>query len=89
MTNAIPGGTSPSAIEIEGSGNWISRNVLIGNNASFGNNPLWIPRYGSSLGALPASWRWQTIWQYADHGAFPGDHDYFNGAYDRLQAFTH
>ena len=60
-----------------------------GNNAGFGEtNPLWVARYASSVGALPAGWSFQTIWQYADSGALPGDQDYFNGAYDRLQEFA-
>ncbi|WP_394821894.1 lysozyme [Pendulispora albinea] len=60
-----------------------------GNNGSFGNtNPLWIPRYGSSVGALPAGWGFHTIWQYADSGSMPGDQNRFNGAYDRVQVFA-
>jgi GH25 family lysozyme M1 (1,4-beta-N-acetylmuramidase) len=60
-----------------------------GNNAGFGaTNPLWIPFYGSSVGALPAGWGFLTIWQYADKGTFPGDQDRFNGAYDRLKALA-
>lgn len=62
--------------------------LCTGNNASFGNNPLWIPRYGSSVGALPASWQYRTIWQYADHGTFPGDQNRFNGDYNRVKAFA-
>jgi GH25 family lysozyme M1 (1,4-beta-N-acetylmuramidase) len=62
--------------------------LCTGNNASFGNNPLWIPRYGSSVGTLPASWQFQTIWQYADHGVFPGDQNRFNGDFSRVQAFA-
>jgi GH25 family lysozyme M1 (1,4-beta-N-acetylmuramidase) len=62
--------------------------LCTGNNASFGANPLWIPRYASSVGALPASWTFQTIWQNADSGIFPGDQNKFNGAIDRLQAFA-
>lgn len=38
---------------------------------------------------LPASWSFQTIWQFSDSGVFPGDQNRFNGAFDRLQAFTH
>ncbi|MBP0460331.1 lysozyme [Streptomyces montanisoli] len=60
-----------------------------GNNPNFGANPLFIARYASSPGAMPASWGYQTIWQYADSGTYPGDQDYFNGALDRLQAFAH
>jgi GH25 family lysozyme M1 (1,4-beta-N-acetylmuramidase) len=60
-----------------------------GNSGDFGSSdPLWIARYSSDPGALPAGWGWYTIWQYADSGVFPGDQDYFNGAYDRLQALA-
>ncbi|MFC0599543.1 lysozyme [Streptomyces palmae] len=60
-----------------------------GNNGSFGSiNPLWIPRYGSSVGELPAGWGFHTIWQYTSTGPTVGDHDSFNGAYDRLQALA-
>ncbi|KAJ3560636.1 hypothetical protein NP233_g10707 [Leucocoprinus birnbaumii] len=51
-----------------------------GNSAAFGNNnPLWIARYASSIGALPAGWAFTTFWQYADSGPNPGDQDLFNG----------
>ncbi|MEQ4209963.1 lysozyme [Actinopolymorpha sp. B9G3] len=54
-----------------------------GNNASFGStNPLWIARYASTPGTLPAGWGTRTIWQYTSS---PLDQNYFNGAYDRLQ----
>ncbi|MFD4608941.1 GH25 family lysozyme [Streptomyces sp. NPDC058440] len=60
-----------------------------GNNSSFGaTNPLWIARYSSSPGTLPAGWSAQTIWQYADSGTFPGDQDTFNGTLADLQAFA-
>ncbi|KQV12391.1 MULTISPECIES: lysozyme [unclassified Kitasatospora] len=65
---------------------WVS---CTGNNSSFGaTNPLWIARYASTVGTLPAGWSYQTIWQYADSGVLPGDQNYFNGAYDRLQALA-
>ena len=51
-------------------------------------NPLFIARYASSPGTLPAGWGFWTFWQYADSGVFPGDQDYFNGAYDRLQVLA-
>lgn len=63
--------------------------LCTGNNGGFGADPLWVARYSSTVGTLPRGWSFYTIWQNADHGVFPGDHDYFNGAYDRLQAFTH
>ncbi|WP_371484742.1 lysozyme [Kitasatospora sp. NBC_00315] len=60
-----------------------------GNDSGFGaTNPLWVARYASAVGALPAGWGFQTIWQYADSGSLPGDQDYFNGAYDRVQAIA-
>ncbi|GGO85482.1 lysozyme [Wenjunlia tyrosinilytica] len=60
-----------------------------GNSSGFGaTNPLWIARYSSSPGTLPAGWAYHTIWQYASSGTFPGDQDWFNGAYDRLQALA-
>jgi GH25 family lysozyme M1 (1,4-beta-N-acetylmuramidase) len=60
-----------------------------GNSAGFGStNPLWVARYSSSVGTLPAGWSYYTFWQYADSGTFPGDQDWFNGAYDRLQALA-
>lgn len=58
-----------------------------GNYGGFANhNPLWIARYASSPGELPNGWNFYTFWQYNDHGTFPGDQDYFNGAADRLLA---
>ncbi|WP_307796602.1 lysozyme [Actinomadura barringtoniae] len=60
-----------------------------GNYSGFGAiNPLWIPRYGSSVGELPAGWGFHTIWQYTSTGPTVGDHNRFNGAYDRLQALA-
>ncbi|KAK7451788.1 hypothetical protein VKT23_012467 [Stygiomarasmius scandens] len=51
-----------------------------GNSAAFANdNPLWIARYASSIGTLPAGWSFATFWQYADSGPNPGDQDVFNG----------
>ncbi|KAJ6609064.1 putative lysozyme [Mycena sp. CBHHK59/15] len=41
--------------------------------------PLWIARYASSIGTLPAGWCYATFWQYADSGPNPGDQDLFNG----------
>ncbi|KAG6835210.1 hypothetical protein H0H93_003700 [Arthromyces matolae] len=51
-----------------------------GNSAAFAsNNPLWIARYASAIGTLPAGWAYTTFWQYADSGSNPGDQDIFNG----------
>ncbi|MFJ6747268.1 MULTISPECIES: lysozyme [unclassified Streptomyces] len=60
-----------------------------GNSGAFGAvNPLWVPRYGSSVGELPAGWGFHTIWQYTSTGPTVGDHNRFNGALDRLQALA-
>lgn len=64
--------------------NWWT--TCTGNSGAFaGNDPLWVARYSSSVGTLPAGWGYQTFWQYADSGTFPGDQDYFNGAMTGLQ----
>ncbi|MFK8911991.1 lysozyme [Streptomyces sp. YS-3] len=60
-----------------------------GNSAAFGStNPLWIARYNTDPGALPAGWGYYTMWQYTSSGPTVGDHSRFNGAYDRLQALA-
>ncbi|KAH9066213.1 putative N,O-diacetyl muramidase, partial [Lactarius vividus] len=56
---------------------WIS---CTGNSAAFGTtSPLWIARWASTIGPLPAGWSFTTFWQYADSGPYPGDQDRFNG----------
>ncbi|RDB29714.1 N,O-diacetylmuramidase [Hypsizygus marmoreus] len=51
-----------------------------GNNSGFAStSPLWIARYASSIGTLPAGWAYTTFWQYADSGPNPGDQNIFNG----------
>ena len=37
---------------------------------------------------MPASWSYQTFWQYADHGTQPGDQDAFNGDAQQLAVFA-
>ncbi|MET9360632.1 lysozyme [Streptomyces sp. NPDC006632] len=60
-----------------------------GNSGAFGStNPLWIARYNTDPGALPAGWDYYTMWQYTSSGPTVGDHSRFNGAYDRLQALA-
>ncbi|WP_078860442.1 lysozyme [Streptomyces rubellomurinus] len=67
--------------------NWWTQ--CTGNYGGFGStNPLWIARYSSSPGTLPNGWGYQTFWQYADSGTFPGDQNLFNGAADRLSALA-
>jgi GH25 family lysozyme M1 (1,4-beta-N-acetylmuramidase) len=60
-----------------------------GNYAGFASaNPLWIARYASNPGRLPAGWSHHTMWQYTSSGPTVGDHDKFNGALDRVQALA-
>ncbi len=60
-----------------------------GNSGAFGgNDPLFIARYSSDPGSLPAGWGFYTFWQFADSGTFPGDQDVFNGTADRLTALA-
>ncbi|MEF9885360.1 lysozyme [Streptomyces sp. P9-A4] len=60
-----------------------------GNSAAFATtNPLWIARYSSNVGELPAGWQYYTIWQYTSSGPTVGDHNHFNGDYSRVQALA-
>ncbi|CAL9603197.1 lysozyme [Streptomyces sp. NPDC050585] len=60
-----------------------------GNYGGFGaTNPLWIARYNTTVGELPAGWPYYTMWQYTSTGPIVGDHNRFNGAYDRVQALA-
>lgn len=60
-----------------------------GNYSGFAStDPLWVARYASSPGTLPAGWTFYTFWQYTSSGPTVGDHDLFNGAMDRLQALA-
>jgi lysozyme len=59
-----------------------------GNNAGFGNQPLFIASYSSWAGPMPASWGFYSLWQYSDTGTFPGDQDVFNGSYSQLANFA-
>ncbi|WP_425829645.1 lysozyme [Streptomyces fractus] len=52
------------------------------------DNPLWIARYASTVGTLPAGWAYQTMWQYTSSGPTVGDHNKFNGALDRVVALA-
>ena len=69
-------------------------NQCTGSNPNFAAaNPLFVARYASSVGALPAGWGFYTIWQYSSSGHTPGiggnvDSDTFNGAPDRLLALA-
>lgn len=58
--------------------NWWTK--CTGNTSAFAkHDPLFIARYASTPGPLPAGWPFHTFWQHADSGSFPGDQDLFNG----------
>ncbi|MER5654308.1 lysozyme [Streptomyces sp. NPDC002131] len=60
-----------------------------GNYAGFAAaNPLWIARYDTGPGTLPAGWGYYTMWQYTSSGPTVGDHDKFNGALERVVALA-
>jgi GH25 family lysozyme M1 (1,4-beta-N-acetylmuramidase) len=57
-----------------------------GNTAAYSTkDPLFIARYNSTVGTLPAGWGFYTFWQFADSGTFPGDQDRFNGPLSGLK----
>src|SRR5690606_39949092 len=60
-----------------------------GNYAGFAaTTPLWIARYASAVGELPAGWGAYTMWQYTSTGPTVGDHNRFNGTVDRVRALA-
>ncbi|GAA1430127.1 hypothetical protein GCM10009616_13870 [Microlunatus lacustris] len=57
-----------------------------GNSPAFSTtNPLWLARYGPSVGTLPAGWGWATFWQYTDK---PLDQNRFSSTYARLKVLA-
>ena len=69
------------------SADWWNR--CTGYNPTFGiTNPLFIARWASTPGVMPAGWAFQTLWQYNDAGIFPGDADVFNGSTAQLLTFA-
>lgn len=66
--------------------NWWRR--CTGDSAAFADSPLWLARYDDKIGPLPAGWRSQAIWQFANRGALPGDQNYFNGSPAELRVHT-
>jgi GH25 family lysozyme M1 (1,4-beta-N-acetylmuramidase) len=59
-------------------------NPCTGGNGSFGDQPLFIARYASTPGRLPAGWSRFTLWQFTSSASIPGirtlaDQDVFNG----------
>ncbi|MEC3977041.1 lysozyme [Amycolatopsis sp. H20-H5] len=79
-------GRTGRAPTIYTSTSWWTR--CTGNNGSFGDSPLWLARYNTKVGELPAGWPFQSIWQFADAGSLPGDQNYFNGPLDALRTLS-
>ena len=60
-----------------------------GNYSGFwANHPLWIARYSSTPGTLPAGAPTWSFWQYSSTGPFAGDSNQWNGALDRLKVLA-
>jgi GH25 family lysozyme M1 (1,4-beta-N-acetylmuramidase) len=53
-----------------------------------GNDPLWVANYNGSPGPMPYNWGYQSFWQSADSGVFPGDQDSFNGTLANLRTLA-
>ncbi|MBP3077298.1 lysozyme [Streptomyces sp. 604F] len=86
FTNTYKARTGRDAVIYTATSWWTS---CTGNYAGFGaTNPLWVARYAASVGELPAGWGFYTMWQYTSTGPIVGDHNRFNGAYNRLQALA-
>ncbi|MEG3627689.1 lysozyme [Streptomyces poriticola] len=63
--------------------------LCTGNYSGFGaDTPLWVARYASAVGALPAGWSTYTMWQYTSSGPIVGDHNRFNGTLARVRALA-
>ena len=65
-------------------GNW---------SGPWANHPLWVARWSSTPGTLPAGAPFYTFWQYTAGGSVAGisgavDRDYFNGDRSRLLALA-
>lgn len=64
-------------------------NRCTGANPDFAaHNPLWVARYNTEVGELPAGWTRQRIWQFAAAGKLPGNQDTFNGSLSELRQFA-
>jgi len=67
--------------------NWWT--ICTDNSPRFGpTNPLFIARWSTTVGLLPAGWATYTLWQHANAGPFPGDQDWFHGTVSGLRRFA-
>ncbi|MHC6230428.1 lysozyme [Arthrobacter sp. MMS24-T111] len=67
-------------------------NQCLGNQAGFGDYPLWVAAYPGSpsndAGAVPVSWSTYSVWQYSSTGPMAGDSNVWNGDLQSLQRFA-
>ncbi|MET8676217.1 lysozyme [Streptomyces sp. NPDC004647] len=64
-------------------------NDCTGRSKAFGHNhALWLARWGSSPGSLPAGWSYWSFWQRSNSGSLPGDQDTWNGSLKQLKRFA-
>jgi GH25 family lysozyme M1 (1,4-beta-N-acetylmuramidase) len=60
-----------------------------GNYSGFwANDPLWVARYASAVGTLPAGAPTWSFWQNADSGTLAGDQDEWNGSVSQLKVLA-
>jgi GH25 family lysozyme M1 (1,4-beta-N-acetylmuramidase) len=60
-----------------------------GNYGGFwANSPLWLARYASTPGTLPAGAPTWSFWQYSSSGPFAGDSNKWNGSLARLKVLA-
>ncbi|MFH8406357.1 lysozyme [Streptomyces sp. NPDC018019] len=59
-----------------------------GSRAFAATHPLWLARWHGAPGKLPAGWAYPSFWQYASHGALPGDQNKWNGTAAQLRRFA-
>ena len=61
-------------------------NQCTGSSTAFSDQYLFIARYSSTAGTMPAGWPGWTLWQYSsDESVLPGDQDVFFGTQAQLQ----
>jgi GH25 family lysozyme M1 (1,4-beta-N-acetylmuramidase) len=64
-------------------------NSCTGSSTAFASNsPLYVQKFASSAGTLPAGWGFYTFWQDNDSFEYGGNSDVFNGAYSQLQSIA-
>lgn len=64
---------------------WWNQCVGSYGSASASRAPLWMARYGSTTGSVPAGWKTWLVWQNSETGF---DHDVFHGNMAGLKGFA-